>query len=305
MTSSSSDTDIDLSTLSKADKSKLKHQKKFDLDGQYEIEIAKEKHKEEVGSFIKSITYGGLDGIITTFAIVAGVAGAGLSTGVVIIMGFANLIADGISMGVGDFLSEQAEQQYGKAEREREVWECENYLEGEKLEVVELWEKKGMAREDAEQAVEILSQYQDIFVDIMMVEELGILMDDEDPWKHGVVTFISFLFFGFIPLIAYIIFIATDVEKEVGFDLPLVISALMSAVTLFLLGTFKSFFSLQRWWVSGSVTLLYGGAAAFIAWLIGFILAIAGLADDGCDDDVEYIEVCNGTINETLRYFYY
>ena len=76
--------------------------------------------------------YGGLDGIITTFAVVAGVAGASLSSGVVLILGFANLIADGLSMAIGDYLSTKAENEYNKAERAREKWEVENYPEGEK-----------------------------------------------------------------------------------------------------------------------------------------------------------------------------
>lgn len=59
--------------------------------------------------YIKSIVYGGLDGIVTTFAIVAGVAGAALSSSVILILGFANLVADGISMAAGDYLSTKSE----------------------------------------------------------------------------------------------------------------------------------------------------------------------------------------------------
>ena len=74
------------------------------------------------GDFVKSLIFGGLDGIITTFAVVAAVAGSNMDSDVVILMGIANLLADGISMGLGDFLSEIAENNYVNKEREREMW---------------------------------------------------------------------------------------------------------------------------------------------------------------------------------------
>jgi len=101
------------------------------------VQSANENHRRS-GEFVKSMVFGAMDGIITTFAVVAGVAGSNLTTGVVLILGFANLFADGISMGLGDFLSEKAEYDYVISEKARELWETQNYLEGEKKEMVEL-----------------------------------------------------------------------------------------------------------------------------------------------------------------------
>ncbi len=111
-------------------------------------EEAPERHQTQ-GQYIKSMVYGGLDGIVTTFAVAAGVAGASLSVGIVLIMGFANLLADGLSMAIGDFLSTRAEQEYNRAEQAREAWEVENYPEGEKREMVELYTERGMDPGDA------------------------------------------------------------------------------------------------------------------------------------------------------------
>lgn len=72
--------------------------------------------------YLKSIVFGGLDGIITTFAVIATVAGADLDVKIVILMGFANLVADGISMGFGDCLSSKAEQEFVENEYGREKW---------------------------------------------------------------------------------------------------------------------------------------------------------------------------------------
>lgn len=84
--------------------------------------VVQPKTTSDHGDFVKSLIFGGLDGIITTFAIVAAVAGSDMDTDVVILMGIANLMADGISMGLGDYLSEVAENNFVNKEREREMW---------------------------------------------------------------------------------------------------------------------------------------------------------------------------------------
>lgn len=89
-------------------------------------------HKTGQGKYVGPAVYGACDGIVTTFAVVAGVAGAKLPATVVLIMGLANLLADGLSMAMGDYLSGRAEERYRRSERERELWEIEHYPEGEK-----------------------------------------------------------------------------------------------------------------------------------------------------------------------------
>eukprot|EP00954_Amorphochlora_amoebiformis_P020907 1342784-Amorphochlora_amoeboformis.AAC.1 len=78
---------------------------------------------------MKSIVYGGLDGIITTFAVVSGAAGGGFGIDVILVLGFANMFADALSMGMGDALSTKAANAAALKERDRELWELENYPE--------------------------------------------------------------------------------------------------------------------------------------------------------------------------------
>lgn len=235
-------------------------------------EEADEHHTREQGQYIKSLIYGGLDGIITTFAVVAGVAGAHLAAGVVLILGFANLIADGLSMAIGDYLSTKAEREYKQTERVRELWEVENYPEGEKREMVELYMSKGVSEEDAKTVVEILSQHKEGWVDIMMVEELGIVEDDESPLKNALVTFFSFIVFGFIPVLAYVLarFIPV-LTKSMFFT-----AAVLTGVTLFALGALKTKVTEKNWFTSGLEMLIVGGIAAAAAYGIGALLS--GLA---------------------------
>jgi len=226
-----------------------------------------EPHKEG-GSSIKSLVYGGLDGIITTFAVVAGVAGAELTTGIVLILGFANLFADGISMAIGDFLSTRAETEYNEAERVREKWEVDNYPEGEKVELVELYQEKGIPEEDAKQMVDILAKYPEAWIDVMMVEELGIVEEQESPVKNALVTFFSFAIFGFVPLAAYVLarvvpFLAAN---------TFVVACVLTGLTLFGLGAQKVRITNKNWFVSGMEMLILGGVAAAAAYGIGVLL---------------------------------
>ena len=63
--------------------------------------------------YLPQFVYGGIDGIVTTFAVVSGSAGASLSPKVVLILGFANLFADGFSMSVGAFMAEKSNEREG------------------------------------------------------------------------------------------------------------------------------------------------------------------------------------------------
>ncbi len=231
-----------------------------------------ESHQAGAGQYIKSAVYGGLDGIVTTFAVVAGVAGAQLTPGIVLILGFANLVADGLSMAVGDYLSTKSEQEYHRAERRREEWEVEHYPEGEQREMVELYVAKGMSDEDARTVVDIFARHQKAWVDIMMVEELGIVGDDESPLLSAVVTFLSFAVFGLVPLLAYVL-----VRLAPALPLPTFATAsVATGVALFALGAAKVRITGRHWFLSGLEMLLVGGLAAAAAYGIGALLG--GLA---------------------------
>jgi len=229
---------------------------------------APELHQTGHGQYIKSFVYGGLDGIVTTFAVVAGVAGANLSASVVLILGVANLIADGISMAFGDYLSTKAENEYMAMERVRETWETRNYPEGEKREMVELYKEKGVSGPDAIAVVDILSKHEKAWVDIMMVEELGLVENRESPIKNALVTFASFIFFGSIPVLIYV------VARFIPFFAAhtFATACILTSLTLFILGTLKMYFTRQRWYRAGLEMLLLGGFAATAAYLVGVFL---------------------------------
>lgn len=250
---------------------------------QLKLEMAQHGHAQENhlagGGYIKSAVYGGLDGIITTFATVTSVAGSGLPHSVILIIGIAHLVADGLSMGLGDMLSSQAEADLVNHERAREVWEFENYPEGEMDEMIELYEKKGIATEDAKLVVHTLAKYKEAFIDIMMVEELNLMPvdDDDSPLTGGVVTFVSFMAFGVIPLLPYLLNLIPGVGLSA--DMTLNASCVLTVITLFLLGAVKANFVGQQWWKSGASMMINGSIAAFFGWVIGYLLKLTGIQD--------------------------
>ena len=160
--------------------------------------------------FLKQITFGGNDGIVTTFAIVAGFAGAAtegvaqIGAVAVLVFGLANLFADAVSMGLGEFLSTRSAHDLFHARRARELREIANNPEQERMEMTTILEQRGLGAEDARAATEILARNPPMMADLMMTYEFG-MMDPEgdNPAINGLFTFASFVVFGSVPLVPY------------------------------------------------------------------------------------------------------
>ncbi|MDP3766313.1 MAG: VIT1/CCC1 transporter family protein [Nanoarchaeota archaeon] len=218
--------------------------------------------------YLGEFVYGAVDGAVTTFAVVAGSAGAALSPGIVIILGFANLIADGFSMASGNFLSERTQREYIEKERKREEWETENVPEGEKEEIREIFRKKGFKGKDLERAVEIITSDKKVWVDTMMADELGLIKSPKTPWKTAASTYFGFIMIGIIPLLAYVLAYFHPFFGQNTFMLAVV----MTGIALAVIGVIKRYVTKKNLWKSVFETVFIGGAAAFIAYCVGFFL---------------------------------
>jgi len=236
------------------------------------IAQAVEPHGGTSHQYIGDTVYGGLDGIVTTFAIVSGVAGANLGADVILILGLANLFADGMSMAAGSYLSTKSEREYYDRERERESWEIDHFPEGEQAEVVAIYEAKGYSPEDAERLVRIQSQNKETWLDTMMVQELGLLPDERKPLISAVATLGAFLVAGAVPLLVYVLGLFTPIDAGVSFP----VSMVLSAVALFMLGASKVLITERSWLKSGLEMLIVGSVAAGVAYLVGYLLAGLG-----------------------------
>jgi VIT1/CCC1 family predicted Fe2+/Mn2+ transporter len=219
-------------------------------------------------SHLRDFIYGGIDGAVTTFAVVAGVAGAGLSATVVIILGVANLVADGFSMAVSNFAATRAEMQQRALARVEEERQIREIPEGEREEIRQIFSLKGFTGEHLDRVVQVITDNPRVWVDTMMLEERGYSTAREEPLRAAGTTFLAFVVIGFIPLFAIIF----DKVFPSAIEQPFLLSTLMTGVAFFAVGALKSTFVAQRWWLSGSETLVMGGSAAAIAYGIGVIL---------------------------------
>lgn len=221
------------------------------------------RFQDYLGEFV----YGGIDGSVTTFAVVAGAAGAQLDSKVVIILGFANLIADGFAMSVGSYLSTKSEKENYNKHKAVEYWEVDNLPEKEREEVREIYEAKGLKGELLEQVVDVITEDRHRWVDVMMKEELEMMEESKSPLAMGGVTFLSFQLFGIIPLLIYVVDYFTGVESDL-----FVISSTLTVFTFALIGGLKALVTQTKIGRSILETLFLGGAAAVLAYFVGDVL---------------------------------
>lgn len=230
------------------------------------------------GEYAKSIVYGGLDAIVTSFALVASISGGNLSSGAVLVLGFANLIADGISMGFGDFVSSSTERDLAVTHQKVTGWKVGKDPHSQILGLISTYKAHGMDEEDALTVVECFSKYKHLLVDQKMTMEQGLITPDpsESLWKHGCVTFVSFIGFGCTPLLAYVILNPFTSNSELKFG----VACVVTTAALVVLGLAKAKISGQRYLSSVPMVLLNGGVAAAAAYLIGWLLTdVLGIED--------------------------
>ncbi len=222
-------------------------------------------HQSERGIYLADLVYGANDGIITTFAVVSGAAGASLSSSVILILGMANLIGDGISMGMSNYLALKSQQEFQAKQRKIEEEEVEKYPAIERDEVREVLERWKIDPQHHELFLKELTKDKKVWVDIMMREELGIMEDElSSPAKHGLVTFVAFALAGFLPLIPYV-FPVPSADQ-------FVVSIIATAVALFVVGAARTWVTGAHWIRSGFQMLGVGALAAAAAYIVGSIV---------------------------------
>ncbi|MEM7212678.1 MAG: VIT1/CCC1 transporter family protein [Pseudomonadota bacterium] len=226
-----------------------------------------------VAAFLKEIVYGGNDGIVTTFAVVAGFAGAGaegaaaVGTIAVLLFGLANLLADATAMGLGAFLSSRSERDVYMANRAKELYEIEHNAEFERAGSIEILMDKGVSQDDAHAFADLYQRNPELMADFLMQYALGMTDPREDnPAMNGLATFIAFILFGAIPLIPYFLLEPTVQTFHA--------SVAATALALVLLGTLRWYVTRENLLRSVGETVLVGGTCAIIAYAVG--LAFSG-----------------------------
>ena len=205
---------------------------------------------------------GGVDGVVTTFAVVAGSAGGGLSVTTVIILGLANLVADGFSMGVSNYLSTRSRKQEVAQARADENWQVQTNPEGERQEIRQIFARKGLGGDTLDQVVDAITSDKRVWVDTMMAEELKLSEISARPERAALFTFVAFVSCGFVPLLPFIAGVGS-------FERMFAISTALAAATFFALGIGKGMVLSASPLRSGLQTLLIGSFAAGLAYAMG------------------------------------
>ncbi|PCI87451.1 MAG: hypothetical protein COB24_06220 [Hyphomicrobiales bacterium] len=218
---------------------------------------------ENKPNYLRDWVYGGIDGAITTFAIVAGVVGAGLSIKVIVVLGLANLIADGFSMAASNYSGTKTEVDELERFRQIEQKHIDQNPEGEREEIRQIYAAKGLNGQALEDTVSAITSNPKVWINTMLAEEYGLAIHLRAPLMSGFSTFLAFLIFGSIPLLPYFL----------GLEKPFETALISTVIAFFLIGAIKSKWSLASWWRSGAETLAIGVVASATAYYIGYFVS--------------------------------
>ncbi|SFA97317.1 Predicted Fe2+/Mn2+ transporter, VIT1/CCC1 family [Poseidonocella pacifica] len=227
--------------------------------GHSETDIAERIGAPAGRGYLRDVVYGAIDGSVTTFAIVAGVAGAGLSPFVIIALGLANVFADGFSMAAGNYSGTKAELDNIRRLRRIEERHIDKDPEGERRELHHILQLKGLSGKPLEDAVSQISSNREAWIAMMLEGEYGLSSVDPHPMHAALTTFVSFLIAGMVPLLPFLFSVPEAFTWSAG----------LTMISFFAIGAFKSIWSLSPWWRSGLETFSIGGVAALIAFGVG------------------------------------
>ncbi len=215
--------------------------------------------------YVSDAVLGGIDGCITTFSVVSGSVGAGFPSSVALILGFANLFADGFSMAVSNYESGKTEQDHIESIKKSEEKHIDEIPEGEREEVRQIYKNKGFEGELLEKVVDTITSDKKVWLEVMLAEEHGLSKITLKPSISGGVTFLAFIFVGAVPLLPYVI-------SSIDMNQQFAISAFLAGAMFFLIGMLKSFALAKPAFLSGVRTLLTGGTAAGLAYFTAYML---------------------------------
>jgi VIT1/CCC1 family predicted Fe2+/Mn2+ transporter len=227
-----------------------------------------QQFKDDFREYLGEFVYGGIDGCVTTFAVVAGAEGAGLNTAVVIILGVANLIADGFAMGIGAYLSTKSEAESFLKLRQRKLRAVKDNRPASVDDISDILQSNGVVPELALQSAMMIASNPDKATDFIMKEKDNEAAEDKSPFMMGLVTYMSFIAVGLIPLLAYLGKLVIPSESVSTFGM----ATLFTAFGFIAIGLLKSKISETNRLKAIGETLLLGSIAASLAYALGFVL---------------------------------
>ncbi|XP_953009.1 uncharacterized protein TA07935 [Theileria annulata] len=201
-----------------------------------------ENHLEGKGSYLKTAVFGGLDGVLTMFAVVSGAVGAAVTPQKILSLSLGSLLASAFSMAYGEYISTKAELDFVNSEKAREEFEILNCPEVEQKEMFDIYTKRyNFSKSEANTLVEVSFKKKDFFLKHMMVEELGIMLESTEstPLKKSLMMALSFIVMGLFPLVGYLFLVLFGKEETDGEFFTFLFTVIFSVLGSALLGYFK------------------------------------------------------------------
>lgn len=219
-------------------------------------------HRDVTGGWLRPAVFGVNDGLVSNFALIAGVAGGSDRAGTVALAGVAGLIAGAFSMGTGEYVSVASQTELAQAEIDIEKSEISKRPEAEMRELALLYESRGVDGETARRVAQQLSADPEQVWRIHAREELGIDPDDlPSPYVAAGSSFVAFSLGALVPLMPYLLG-ATN----------LVLSLVLSLGALFGTGALVARFTKRTWWYSGLRQVALAAVAAGVTFGIGSLV---------------------------------
>lgn len=245
-----------------ADKKNRNHEQP---DHEHRPEEIRRRLSEQEHSYVGDAILGAVDGGVTTFAVIAGAVGGGFESRVIVILGFAKLVADGFSMATSNFLRANSEHDRIEEAREIEHAHIRDNPKGEREEIRQIYARKGFEEETLDEIVETICADEERWVEVMLREELGLNLEAPNAWTAAGATFGAFLLVGLVPLVPFLLPMLSLVQATWA-------SAVVTAFVFLLIGLVKGLFMNRPVLRSGLQTLLMGSSAAAIAYFVSNLL---------------------------------
>lgn len=232
--------------------------------GESKPEIGHE-HRDVSGGWLRPAVFGAMDGLVTNISLVAGVGGGGGSTQVIILSGFAGLVAGAFSMALGEYSSVETQNNAIHAEAATEKLELERNPDAEQAELADSYVEMGLSRTTAEQVAAEIHRDPKLAVRVHLTQELGVDPDEQpSPVVAAVSSFLCFAIGGFVPLVSFLLGSSS-----------LLLALGIGAAGLFVAGALVARFTTRTWWVSGLRQLMFGAIAAAATYGVGSLIGVS------------------------------
>ncbi|MGW0802874.1 VIT1/CCC1 transporter family protein [Nonomuraea sp. NPDC002799] len=225
------------------------------------------RHRDVTGGWLRPSVFGAMDGLVSNFALIAGVAGGTGNTRVIALGGVAGLAAGALSMAGGEYVSVASQRELAQAEIAVERRELARYPDDEQAELAQTFVDKGVTPDLAARVAAQISRNPERALEVHTRNELGVTPGElPSPLVAAVSSFLSFSVGAVLPLLPYVLGVKV-----------LAVSAVVSCVALFAAGAIVSAVTARSWWYSGLRQLVVGAVAAGVTFGVGNLIGAAGL----------------------------